>query len=215
VTEPKPDAETRESPLHPEVTLERKLPPFYAAFFYAFPIAIAWIWLYHVDPKRSAQLWAPPDWLRSIAIGAAAGLFIAGLTMLFSRGFAWARRLEAEFGWMLGRQRAWEIVWIALLSGAAEEYLFRGALQEKFGLWITAAVFGIVHWPLNRNFWMWPIFSGAIGLGLGGLALATHSIVAPATAHALVNLVNLRRITSRFRDWDEERVNRFVETGKN
>ncbi len=207
-------AGTRESPLHPGVKLERRLPPFYAAFFYAFPIAVAWIWLHHVDPKLSLRLWAPPDWPRSLAIGAAAGLLIVGVTMLFSRSFAWARRLEGEFGWMLGCQRGWEIAWIALLSGAAEEYLFRGALQHKFGLWIAAAVFGVIHWPLNRNFWMWPLFSGVIGLGLGGLAMWTQSIVAPVTAHVLVNYVNLRRIASRFREWDEDRVNRYVETGK-
>jgi CAAX protease family protein len=208
------DADKRESPLHPGVALERRLPPFYAAFFYAFPIAVAWVWLYHVNPKRSAELWAPADWPRSLALGVAAGLLIVAVTTLFSRAFAWTRRLEAEFGWMLGRQKAWEVVWIALLSGAAEEYLFRGALQEKFGLWVAAVVFGVIHWPLNRNFWMWPIFSGVIGLGLGALALGTHSLVAPVAAHVIVNFVNLRRITSRFREWDEERVNRYVDTGK-
>ena len=209
-----PPAVARESPLHAGVMLERRLPPFYAAFFYAFPIAVAWVWLYHLDADRSRRLWAPADWPRCLAIGVAAGLALVGLMTLCSRRFAWTRRLEAEFGWMLGRQRGWEIVWIALLSGAAEEYLFRGALQEKMGVWLAAAVFGVIHWPLNRNFWMWPLLSGVIGLGLGGLALATHSLVAPAAAHALVNLVNLRRITSRFREWDEERVNRYVETGK-
>lgn len=208
------DAGKRESPLHPGVLLERRLPPFYAAFFYAFPIAIAWIWLYHAKPGRSLQLWAPPDWPRCLAIGAGAGFLLAALTLLCSRTFAWARRLEAEFGWMLGRQRAWEIAWIAFLSGAAEEYLFRGALQEKFGLWLTAAAFGIIHWPLNRNFWMWPILSGVIGLGLGALALWTGSIVAPVAAHIVVNYLNLTRIASRFRDWDEDRARRFVETGK-
>lgn len=208
------DADKRESPLHPEVKLERRLPAFYAAFFYAFPLAVAWIWLYHVDPKRSGELWAPADWPRCLALGTGAGLLLVGVTVLFGRWFAWTRRLEAEFGWMLGRQRAWEIAWIALLSGAAEEYLFRGALQEKMGLWLAAVVFGVIHWPLNRNFWMWPILSGAIGLGLGGLAHGTHSIVAPAAAHVVLNFVNLRRITSRFRDWDEERVNRYIDTGR-
>jgi membrane protease YdiL (CAAX protease family) len=204
----------RESPLHPGIVLERRLPPFYAAFFYAFPIAIAWIWLYHLDPHRSLALWAPPDWPRSLGLGAGAGLLIVGVTVLFSRWFAWTRRLEAEFGWMLGRQKAWEIAWIALLSGAAEEYLFRGALQAKMGVWLAAAVFGVIHWPLNRNFWMWPVLSGVIGLALGGLAVGTGSLVAPVAAHVVINYVNLRRITSRFRDWDEERVNRYVDTGK-
>src|SRR3989442_14634201 len=86
--EPKTDSANptvRESPLHPDVRLERRLPPFYAAFFYAFPLAIAWIWLYHVNPKRSVQLWAPADSPRSIAIGAAAGLLIAADDRLFCR----------------------------------------------------------------------------------------------------------------------------------
>ena len=115
---------------------------------------------------------------------------------------------------MLGRQKSWEIAWIALLSGVAEEYLFRGALQAKMGVWLAAAVFGVIHWPLNRNFWMWPILSGVIGLALGGLAVGTGSLIAPAAAHFVINYVNLRRITSRFREWDEERVNRYVDTGK-
>src|SRR5437773_989348 len=106
-----PPAVERESPIHPGVTLERRLPPFYAAFFYAFPIAVAWIWLYHLDPSKSAKLWAPADWPRCLALGVGAGLLLAAVTAFFSRSFAWTRRLEAEFGWMLGRQRAWEIVW--------------------------------------------------------------------------------------------------------
>jgi membrane protease YdiL (CAAX protease family) len=199
---------------HPGVTLERRLPPFYAAFFYAFPAAIAWAWLTFVKPGRSLELWLPVDWPAGLAIGAGAGLALAGLMALFSRVFAWPRRLEAEFGWILGAQKGWEIAWIALLSGCAEEYFFRGALQEKFGIWIATAVFAVIHWPVNPNFLPWPFVAGAIGLGLGGLALWTGSIVAPAAAHVIINGIGLWRITRRFRDWDEDRVNRYVDTGE-
>ena len=205
---------TRESPLHPGVKLERRLPPFYATFFYAFPAAVSWIWLYFQRPNLSADLWMPATWARDLAIGLAAGLAVVGVSLLFSRLFAWTRRLEAEFGWILGAQKGWEIVWIALLSGCAEEYLFRGALQQKFGIWVAAAVFAVIHWPLNPNFLPWPFVAAVIGLGLGGLAAATGSLVAPAAAHVVINLINLRRITRRFAAWDETRANAYVDTGK-
>ncbi len=194
--------------------LERRLPAFYAAFFYAFPAAVAWIWLHHTKPGRSLALWAPADWPADLALGLGAGAAIVLVTWVFGRMFAWTRRLEAEFGWILGAQRNWEIAWIALLSGCAEEYLFRGALQEKFGIWVATGVFAVIHWPVNRNFLPWPFLAGAVGLALGGLAIWTDSLVAPAAAHVVVNFVNLRRITGRFRTWDEEAVNRYVDTGK-
>ena len=204
----------RESPLHPGVKLERRLPPFYATFFYAFPAAVSWIWLYFQRPRLSAELWMPATWARDLGLGLAAGLGVVGLSVLSSRLFAWARRLEAEFGWILGAQKGWEIVWIALLSGCAEEYLFRGALQQKFGIWVAAAVFAVIHWPLNPNFLPWPFVAGIIGLGLGGLAASTGSLVAPAAAHVVINLVNLIRVTRRFAVWDESRANEYVDTGK-
>jgi len=204
----------RESPLHPGVKLERRLPPFYAAFFYAFPAAVSWIWLYFQRPSLSKELWMPSAWARDLGLGLAAGLGVVGISVVCGRLFAWTRRLEAEFGWILGAQKGWEVVWIALLSGCAEEYLFRGALQQKFGIWVAVGVFAVIHWPLNPNFLPWPFVAGAIGLGLGGLAAVTGSLLAPAAAHVLINLINLTRITRRFAVWDETRVNHYVDTGK-
>jgi membrane protease YdiL (CAAX protease family) len=203
----------RESPLHPGVKLERRLPVFYASFFYAFPAAVAWIWLEAAVPGRARALWAPAGWPSALAIGAGAGLAGAALSAVVVRAFGWARRLESEFGWILGGQRVWEMAWIALLSGLAEEFLFRGALQEKFGWGAATAVFAVIHWPLNANFRAWPYVAAAAGLGFAGLQEATDSLVAPAAAHVVMNFVNLLRITRRFRAWDEERVNRYLETG--
>lgn len=204
---------TRESPLHPGVQLERRLPPFYAAFFYAFPGAVAWIWLRFQKPGLAASLWTPERWSWHLALGVGLGLAVVGLSVALGRVFRWTRRLEAEFGWILGAQRSWEIVWIALLSGCAEEFLFRGALQQKFGLAVATLVFAVIHWPLNPNFLPWPFIAGTIGLGLGVLAQRTGALVAPAAAHVVINLINLWRITRRFSVWDEDRANRYVETG--
>ena len=210
MTEPKAE---RESPLHPGVKLERRLPVFYAAFFYLFPAAVAWIWLEAAHPGRAQALWAPAHWPRDLAAGVAAGLAGAALSALVVRLFAWARRLESEFGWILGGQRIWEMAWIALLSGVAEEFLFRGALQEKFGWAVATAVFAVIHWPVNANFRAWPWTAAVAGLGFAGLQEATDSLVAPAAAHVVLNFVNLLRIARRFRAWDEERVTRYLETG--
>jgi hypothetical protein len=208
------NAGERGSAAEPGARLERRLPAFYAAFFYAFPAAIAWIWLEAAKPGRSVALWLTPDWAADLAVGAAFALVVVGLSALCTRRFAWARALESEFGWILGAQRPWEIALIALLSGVAEEYLFRGALQERFGIWVATLVFAVIHWPVNRNFLAWPFLAGIVGLGLGGLKEWTDSLVAPAAAHALINFVNLRRIVSRFRGWDEDAVNRYMETGR-
>ena len=193
--------------------LERRLPVFYASFFYAFPAAVAWIWLEAAKPGRTLALWATSDWPVDLAIGVAAGLAGGLLSVVLVKAFGWARRLESEFGWILGGQRVWEIAWIALLSGCAEEFLFRGALQEKFGIWIATAVFAVIHWPVNPNFRAWPFLAGVAGLGFGGLQIWTDSLVAPAAAHVVVNFINLLRITKRYRAWDEERVGRWLETG--
>lgn len=204
----------RESPLHPGVKLERRLPVFYAAFFYAFPAAVAWIWLEAAKPGRVRALWATPDWAADLAIGVAVGLAGAGLAAGLVRAFGWARRLESEFGWILGGQRLAGIAWIALLSGVAEEFLFRGALQEKFGLWIAAAVFAVIHWPVNPNFKAWPYTAAVAGLLFGVLQIWTDSLLAPAAAHAVFNFVSLLRITRRYRAWDGEAVDRWLDTGK-
>ncbi len=217
LTEPQADnagATGRESQLQPGAKLERRLPPFYAAFFYAFPAAVAWVWLHTAAPEANSRLWAPAALPRDAAIGLAAGAALVALSLLFGRLFGWARRLEAEFGWILGAQRSWEIAWVALLSGFAEEYLFRGALQEKFGLWVAAAVFAAVHWPVNRSFLPWPFIAAAAGLAFGGLRLWTGTLWAPALAHAAVNFANLWRIARRFRAWDEARVRTYLETGR-
>jgi membrane protease YdiL (CAAX protease family) len=158
-------------------------------------------------------LWATSDWPLDLAIGAGAGLLGAVLSVALVRLFGWARKLESEFGWILGGQRLGGIVWIALLSGCAEEFLFRGALQEKFGIWAATAVFAIIHWPVNPNFRAWPFLAAAAGLGFAGLKEWTDSLVAPAAAHVLLNFINLLRITKRYRAWDEERVGRWLESG--
>jgi len=203
----------RPSAVLPGKLLERRVPPFFALFFYGFAAAAAWALLYNADPGRSAELWSvrEPGKVAGAAAGATALLLALRWGALrFSRS---ARALESEFGWILGRQRKWECLLLALLSGVAEEYFFRGWLQEKIGMAAAAAIFGALHWPVNRNFILWPVLAGGAGLLFGWLTLWTGSLIPAATAHVAYNAVALWRITGRYAGWEETGVARYVREG--
>ena len=71
----------------------------------------------------------------------------------------------------LGDYGKGEIFILALASGLAEEIVFRGWLLNEIGLLYSSILFGLAHFPPNRNWYLWPIFAFAMGLILGGLCL--------------------------------------------
>jgi membrane protease YdiL (CAAX protease family) len=52
-------------------------------------------------------------------------------------------------------------------------------------------VFGLLHTGPDRRFLVWTAFALAMGLVLGGLALVTGGVLAPALTHFVVNFHNL------------------------
>jgi membrane protease YdiL (CAAX protease family) len=54
---------------------------------------------------------------------------------------------------------------VSLGAGTAEEILFRGALQPRFGLILTSLAFGVVHMQYGLAFALLSI--GVVGLVLG------------------------------------------------
>ena len=73
---------------------------------------------------------------------------------------------------------------IALLSGASEEFFFRGILMPEIGLGASSLLFGLLH-AVN---WAYVTWAAVIGAALGLLAIHGNSLVAPAVAHATFNL---------------------------
>jgi membrane protease YdiL (CAAX protease family) len=203
MTERPPGEAGRPSAVQPQVKLERRVSPFFATIFYGFFGAAAWIWLsagLKVDP---ATLWIPAHPVRDVAVGLAVAALFLGATPLLLRRSAAVRDLEKEFGWILGEQRPGEIVYLALLSGAAEEFLFRGALSHAAGPIFATALFAAVHWPVNWSFRLWPILALVAGTAMTLETLWTGSLVAAAVTHAAINGVNLFRITGKYRVWKE------------
>jgi membrane protease YdiL (CAAX protease family) len=86
---------------------------------------------------------------------------------------------------------------LALLSGIAEEALFRAALQPDVGLVAASLLFGLAHLAPRRELAPWTLFAVAAGLLFGALFDATGNLVAPCVAHFLVNAINLRRLAPR------------------
>jgi len=96
----------------------------------------------------------------------------------------------------LGRPAAPFLPWAAItvVVAAAEEALLRGLLFDRIrhaggvaaALIATSVVFALMHVPLYG--WHVVPLDLAVGLGLGGLRLATRGIVAPAVAHAVPDL---------------------------
>ena len=105
--------------------------------------------------------------------------------------------MSDALGSLLGPISGRTCLCLAVTSGLGEELLFRAAIQPELGLLATSLLFGVVHWPVQRDLVLWPVFAFVVGLLLGWLFLVTGAVIAPAVAHGTVNLINLRHLSRR------------------
>lgn len=131
-----------------------------------------------------------------IAIGLAVAVGVVLVTFVLARAIPALQSMEIAFRRTLGPLSTGEIIRIALLSGIAEELLFRGALQPWAGLIVTSILFGILHFVPDKAWFPWTIFATAFGFLAGWLFEERGSLVAPMVAHVFVNLANLALIVS-------------------
>jgi len=127
---------------------------------------------------------------RGLGEGIALGLGIAALCQVAHRLSARLRGATRLLGTFLGPIGMGEALWLAIVSGVAEEMCFRGALWP-LGLVGTSVFFGICHVIPVRALAAYPIFAFLAGLLLGGLREHTGSVWPCALAHATVNALNL------------------------
>ena len=121
------------------------------------------------------------------------------LSRLSTARFAWAMHLADEFRNILSGVDRRGVLIIALTSALAEESLFRGLLQPALGLWLTAAIFAVLHIGPTPRFLPWTVMAFAAGLLFGGLFDWTGNMLAPFVAHATVNFLNLRHLVPESR----------------
>lgn len=142
--------------------------------------------------------WGDP--VRDTAIGLAAALALAAGN--------YALLVHAPGNWLVNGVRAvyddvlvplfarldrLSIIVLGAAAGIGEEWLFRGVVQPALGLLAASVAFGLAHIGGLR---MLPfgIWASAMGLLMGGLALATGGLIAPIVAHAVYDMLALEYI---------------------
>ena len=131
----------------------------------------------------------------------AAGLAI-GLVALWRTGARiWTPLADAteEVQRVVGPISTGDAILLAVVSGFAEELLFRGALWPHLGLVGSSLLFGLVHVLPRRSLWVYPLYATACGFLLGLLRAGTENVVPAMLCHALVNALNLAWVGARAR----------------
>jgi uncharacterized protein len=157
-------------------------------------IAAAGVGIYmRRDTKQTAErlgVVRPTWWQVSLAL-AAAGVFFAFGQTVDSLTHVWTPQVahnidvttQHVFG---GLDNPVGIAAIALLPAICEEILFRGALQPRLGLVLTALLFTSIHTQYSISFDTLAVFVLALGLGL--IRKYTNTTTS-AICHATYNLI--------------------------
>jgi uncharacterized protein len=155
---------------------------------------------------RGSLLAYPSAWLPlsgaeahafSLVLGVAFAAAIVVGTRVLVENAGWAKKLHRDLKPMTVGLDAPGILVIALLSGVAEELVFRGLLQPWLGVVPQALLFGVVHAQLSGpSRWVWVTWASVVGLALGVMFALTGSLLGPVLAHALINALNLMYLQS-------------------
>jgi len=143
----------------------------------------------------------------AIALGIAAGLlgvFVSQKLDLWVEGI---RKLGDRFASILGGTSTSQAIQLAALSSVGEELLFRGCIQEEWGLWPATIIFAIVHTGPQRVFLWWTASALVFGLGLGLLYEQQGGLLAPILMHFVINALNIRFLGRRGKLSDRDRLN--------
>ena len=135
----------------------------------------------------------------ALSLGALSGVAVVGLTRELLARTPWAASMESALREGLSGTSAGELRVLGLAAAVGEEMLFRGAMLPVLSAWInfpvgalaSAALFGLLHIPANRALRSWTASAFVMGLVFAALYRLTGEVLAPLTAHAVINLENL------------------------
>jgi membrane protease YdiL (CAAX protease family) len=133
---------------------------------------------------------------RSIGLSALLGTMSAvatvSLGLLAYRLLSVLREVAEELAPRLvdGADRS-SLVLVAFFSGIGEEALFRGAVQQEFGLVVASLIFGLVHVGPDRRYLVWTAWATMAGFLFGVLYEITGGLLAPILAHSAHNAATL------------------------
>lgn len=104
------------------------------------------------------------------------------------------RVIISDIKTLFSQSKLFDICLISLFAGFAEELLFRGVIQVKFGIPAASIIFGLVHFITPA----YGIFAAILGFYMGILFQRYESILVPIQLHFIYDfcaLVYLRYFT--------------------
>lgn len=166
-----------------------------AAWMAVQPAGLAWARI-----LRREELLADLGW------GLMAGLALAASWSLARRVLPAATALERQLALALGPLSRAQALALALVSGLAEELLFRGAMLTSWGVVASTLLFAVLHLsppdpaaPRQRPSLVWITFAVVAGASFAAL-VSTRQVLLPAVvAHIAVNAIGIMRLTGLYR----------------
>lgn len=84
----------------------------------------------------------------------------------------------------------WGAFIISVFSGFAEEFLFRGVLQNLFGIIVASIIFGLFHVNSKKTL-TYGVYAVVIGFYFGMIYKLTDNLTVSIVTHALNNFISL------------------------
>ncbi|MTW12134.1 CPBP family intramembrane metalloprotease [Pseudoduganella eburnea] len=136
-------------------------------------------------------------WPQQALLGAALGLLVGGASLISALrkpGATSVQRTAGSYGQL--DLHGLNPVWIALAAGAGEELLFRAALQPLLGIWLSSALFLLLHTRAYdfRRFDRTALLQAAGVMGMSlvfGLVALYAGLIAAVLAHTLIDILGL------------------------
>ncbi len=130
--------------------------------------------------------------------GAGLGLLLVALSRVLTAKVRAMKELEAALASLVGSTGPFHVLVLALVSGPAEEMLFRCALLDLTGpVWSTLA-FALCHTGPAKKFRAWTLMAGVVGALFAWMVLDGWGLASVALAHSTLNFLNLLRL-ARYR----------------
>lgn len=105
-------------------------------------------------------------------------------------------RVREFMGAVIREFALWQLLLLSLAAGFGEEFLFRGVLQERFGLLASSALFALLHAITSAYL----LLAFALSVYLGWIyQIAEFNVVVPSLVHALYDAIALVLIRRKLR----------------
>jgi len=165
---------------------------------YGLLVAAGLVWLSWRERTAVIAQWAVGSrgLPAALVAGTGTGLGFFAVNRFLARYVRSLAELDRRLADALGPVEPRDAVVIAVVSGAAEEFFFRCAMQDALGPILAACLFGLAN-AIGRGMALWSVQAALFGLALGALVHFGHGVLAAALAHAVFNYLWLLSAMTR------------------